>query len=177
MKDIREYIRLDETSPTGIRWIKSPTRSVKAGDVAMACPHSAGYWHGRFCGQDMYAHRVVWMLHYGEWPKECIDHINGIRTDNRIENLRGVSKRVNLKNSKRRVDNKTGVTGVSFDANRCRYNASIRINGKDVYLGRFKTLDEAAAAVKAARVLDKEYSDRHGGDGIQYLNNWPKSKL
>lgn len=169
MKDIREYIDLDDSSPTGIRWIKSPTRSVKVGDVAMACPHSAGYWHGRFCGKDMYAHRVVWFLHYGEWPSECIDHINGVRTDNRVDNLRSVSRRVNIKNSKRRSDNTTGVTGVSYDKRRCRYVASLRVNGVDLSLGRYKTIEEAAAAVKAARKMDKEYSSRHGEDGIQYV--------
>ena len=119
---------------------------------------------------------MVWFLHYGEWPEECIDHINGVRSDNRVENLRSVSKRVNIKNSKIRSDNSTGVTGVSFDKSRGRYTASLRVNGVDLRLGRFKTIEEAVVAVKAARKMDKEYSSRHGEDGIQYVNNWPKSK-
>ncbi len=176
MKDIREYIAIDAASHTGLRWVRSPTRSVKAGDPAFKCKHTAGYFHGGFDGNQYYAHRVVWFLHYGEWPEECIDHINGVRSDNRVENLRSVSKRVNIKNSKIRSDNSTGVTGVSFDKSRGRYTASLRVNGVDLRLGRFKTIEEAAAAVKAARKMDKEYSSRHGGDGIQYVNNWPKSK-
>ena len=59
-----------------------------------------------------YAHRLAWFIYYGEWPKNQIDHINGVRTDNRIKNLRSVTVSENRKNAKLRIDNKSGRVGV-----------------------------------------------------------------
>jgi len=83
------------------------------------------------------AHRVAWFLHYGEWPKQQIDHINGIRNDNRIENLRDVSCRENGQN---RIEHRCGkLPGTSYLIKNKKWQAQIQIKGKIVYLGIFKT--------------------------------------
>lgn len=109
------------------------------------------------------AHRVIWLMHYGEWveyPAFEIDHINGDRADNRITNLRKVTKSENQRNAGKRINNSSGVHGVNWKP---KYNSTpgdgrwvARIwNGpRHVYLGAFKTLHEAQIARRAAeRVL------------------------
>lgn len=96
------------------------------------------------------SHRIVWALHYGEWPQMQMDHINGVRSDNRLQNLRLVTLQENNMNLARRCDNKSGYTGVYFDkAARC-WVARITKNGKTYGVGRFETADEAGAARKEA---------------------------
>ncbi len=98
------------------------------------------------------AHRLVWLYVRGEWPKHDIDHINGVRTDNRIENLRDVPNEVNRQNTKRaRIDSVTGVQGVRYDARRCRYVAQIKHKGRSHYLGSFGAAEAARAAYVAAK--------------------------
>ena len=63
-----------------------------AGKPAFQTDFSQGYKCGEFNGQTLLAHRVVWAIHYGQWPKGVIDHINHNRADNRISNLRDVSQ-------------------------------------------------------------------------------------
>ena len=88
------------------------------------------------------AHRILWALHYGAWPAGCIDHINGLRTDNRIENLRDVPVRINTQNQRAAMSSsKTGVLGVSKVG--ARYLARIRHQGRLHHLGSFSTSEEA----------------------------------
>lgn len=116
------------------------------------------------------AHRVIWLVTYGEWPDGQIDHINGVKDDNRIENLRTVSVTGNQQNQHVRVDNTSGVTGVIFD--RGYWTAKIRANGKRLHLGRFKTLEAAAAARKAAELL-YGFHPNHGRTDSARRNGLP----
>ncbi len=100
----------------------------------------------------MYAHRVAWLLTYGKWPDEQIDHINGVRDDNRRENLRDVSLQENRKNMKKPKNNTSGYMGVVWDEGRRRWQARIRVNSKDHYLGRFKDVDSAIKTRKEAEI-------------------------
>lgn len=94
------------------------------------------------------AHRAAWLYVYGEYPKGQIDHINRIRTDNRIENLRVVSSQGNNRNRAPEGTGATGVKGVVIKGN--RFAAQIRMNYKTVHLGYFDTVDQAAAARRDA---------------------------
>lgn len=105
----------------------------------------------RLKGQTYLAHRVVWCLHYGYWPTELIDHINGIRYDNRIENLREVTVAENRLNI-RRTRNDSGIVGVTWAKKEGNWRASININGKGVNLGHFSDINDAIVARKAAEL-------------------------
>ena len=98
-------------------------------------------------------HRVAWAHFHGSWPKGFIDHINGNRSDNRINNLRDVSNAVNLQNSvKIQRNNTTGFRGVWIERKSGVFVAEMSMNRKKYTLGRFKTAEEAAAAYAKAKV-------------------------
>lgn len=97
------------------------------------------------------AHRLAWLYMYGCIPNGHIDHINGIRTDNRIKNLREADYFKNAWNSKVQKNNTTGVKGVSFNKKSRLYDASVCKNNKRYYVGGFKTLDEAKIAIEEFR--------------------------
>ena len=115
----------------------------KAVDIC-GTPSEWGYINLRAGDVRMFAHRAAWLVVYGTSAPGVIDHINGIKTDNRIANLRCVSDRVNAENKRvARVDNVTGLLGVSP----CRsgYRAILHVRGKQHYLGAYKTPEEAHA--------------------------------
>lgn len=95
-------------------------------------------------------HRLIYMMHHGFMP-DFIDHINGNGLDNRIENLRGVSKTENNRNRRINTNNLSGVKGVHWDAPRKKWKAQLCFEGKQHYLGVFNTLEEASKVVQAAR--------------------------
>jgi hypothetical protein len=106
-------------------------------------------------GKDTRAHRLAWFLYYGDWPTLDIDHINGDRSDNRICNLRQVTRQVNLQNLKRcHRDNKTGFLGIVEVGG--RFYARIRVNGKGIPLGGYKTPQEAHNAYISAKKIMHE---------------------
>jgi HNH endonuclease len=96
------------------------------------------------------AHRIIWFLFYNKWPEKQLDHINGNKLDNRIENLREASHRENQQNQKRHRAGK--LVGASFNKNDKKWCAYIRINNKGKYLGSFSTEREAHEAYKTALV-------------------------
>jgi len=121
------------------------TAGDKAGSVS-----DEGYLRVRLNGKRYRAHRVVWALHHGAWPAGEIDHIDGCRINNRIENLRDVSNSVNHQNLKRaNRNNRSGssVPGVHFSKAAQKFLARPVLNGKKINVGRFDTLSAAEAAV------------------------------
>ena len=86
-----------------------------AGKEALTSLNGNGYRQGFIFNKHFVAHRVAWALHYGVWPENEIDHINHDRADNRILNLRDVSRRENSINSKPSANNTSGFNGVHFD--------------------------------------------------------------
>ena len=100
-------------------------------------------------------HRLVWMYFYGSFPDGEIDHINGNRRDNRIENLRVANKSINAQNKRcARSDSSTGVLGVSWHKMAKKWVAQISKNGKKKHLGSFDDIEEAKSAyINAKRLL------------------------
>jgi len=125
------------------------------------CVGGDGYLNVQVDGRCYRAHRVAWAIHNGRWPDGEIDHVSGEKLDNRAANLRDVPHRVNARNQKMRVTNRSGYTGVSWHKATGRWQALIRINGKKLHLGLF---DNIADAVAARRAADRQhgYTDRHG---------------
>lgn len=121
-----------------------------AGKPALTAKNGNGYLHGTVFGQTLTAHAVSWAIHNGSWPEHGIDHINGVKVDNRIVNLRDVPDAENAKNQKRNKRNTSGVTGVSYFPRTRKWVARIKGGGKVRNLGYFRTIEEAAAARKTA---------------------------
>lgn len=101
-------------------------------------------------------HKIIWLLCYGELPVLEVDHINGVRDDNRLENLRLATRSQNQMNAGTR---EVSVRGTTFIGRLGKWQASIEINGASKYLGVYATRDEANAAyLKAANELHGEYA-------------------
>jgi hypothetical protein len=101
------------------------------------------------------AHRVAWLHYYGEWPKQLIDHINGIKDDNRIANLRDVSDTINAQNIRKPRDGRSGILGVNINAYG-KISASIKYEGKHRHLGFFSSVEEARDAYLREKRLHHE---------------------
>ncbi|MDM0086898.1 MULTISPECIES: HNH endonuclease signature motif containing protein [unclassified Variovorax] len=97
-------------------------------------------------GKKCNAHHLAWLLAYGEWPKGEIDHRDGVKTNNRLANLRDVSRDVNSQNQLRAHSRSTsGLLGVSADPKRGKWKASIFRESRKHFLGRFDTPELAHA--------------------------------
>jgi hypothetical protein len=121
----------------------------KIGKETLATPTVYGYLQGGVCGGVVATHRVIWAIVYGYWPKQ-IDHINGIRTDNRLVNLREVDDAENRKNMALRKDNASGHHGVRLNTTTNKWRAEIRVARKSIHIGCYSLKADAIAARKAA---------------------------
>jgi hypothetical protein len=144
---------LDYDPDTGIfRWRVQLSNRVKVGAVAGSV-NNEGYIHIKIDGTLFKAHRLAWLHFHGVMPTHHIDHINGNRADNRIANLRDVSRSMNLQNQTRpRTDNTSGYLGVSLDKRVKRWRALIMVNGRKQHIGLFDTPEAAHAAYLAAKL-------------------------
>lgn len=121
-----------------------------AGSVA-GSKNAHGYIVVEVAGKAHLAHRLIWLMHHGSWPVGEIDHKNGVRHDNRIENLRDVVHITNTENRRAaKQGTKTGVLGVSLHTNG-QYRARIRTDGRLLSLGLFDRVEDAHAAYVTAK--------------------------
>jgi hypothetical protein len=122
------------------------------------------------------AHRVAWALVTGEWPQCQIDHINGIRGDNRFSNLRLATCAENMRNRPMAKNNTTGFKGVGKTP-KGRYCARIGVAGKSLHLGTFDTPEAAAAAYAAESArLHGEFQNLESAPRPEYYKQPPRSK-
>jgi hypothetical protein len=178
-------ILLEYDQDTGLfQWMACPRRATATGYAG--CIDKAGYCVIRIRGKGYKAHRLAWLYTFGEWPKQFIDHINGVRADNRIVNLRDVPLRINSQNkSRHRTGRKAGVT--SPCKRHPKWVASIQVNGKEIYLGSFDTEAEAYSSYQKAvndlqqgkQLTVKKYKTRgYVKEGEKYRANcWKNGKL
>ncbi len=116
------------------------------------CWHSRGYRVIRVMQKSYLIHRLAWFYVHGEWPEQ-IDHINGVRTDNRIANLRPANQSQNNANSPKRKDNTSGAKGVYFHKVKGKWCARIKPEGKKrVVIGYFSNVEDAAKAYADAAI-------------------------
>lgn len=134
---------------------------------------SRGYiWIG-FKGKKYPAHRIAMLLAYGFYGEGLdVDHTNHIRDDNRLVNLRFVTRLDNNRNLSTSSRNTSGIMGVTYDKARRKYKVQINVVGANIYLGRFVSLEEAAKARKEAEIKYK-YNANHGTNKSMYARTKP----
>lgn len=132
-------------------WLVAITNRVKVGKT-VGSKALTGYLETQIFNKRYLLHRLVWLYVYGKMPDDQIDHINGIRDDNRLCNLREVTGFTNMQNMREPTKrNKQGFLGVSYDRFRNKFKAQIRVNEKNICLGRFDTAELAHEAYLSAK--------------------------
>ena len=148
-----EAHRLFEITSDGslVRKVHAAT-TARAGDI-VGTDNGNGHLQVKIRGRSVMVHHIVWFMTTGDWPQQTIDHINGIRSDNRPENLRVCSSAENCQNRTVRAGNRSGYMGVHLHKPGI-WRASIMAEGKNVHLGCFTSTELAHDAyLKAKREL------------------------
>lgn len=152
---------LDYNPDTGIMvWIK-PRGGIRKDGVA-GSKHHSGYLSLTVKGKYYLVHRLIFLYMTGRFPTFQVDHINGIKNDNRWENLREVTAAQNQHNIGLSRNNTSGVKGVYWSSDKNKWRAGVKLNGRRIHVGDFKCLEEATLAVKAKR---KELHDKFANNG------------
>lgn len=156
--EVRELFCYSPSS--GFIYWRSSRNSKKAGEIAGRID-SNGYAKVYYRRCSLPVHRLIWLYMTGEMGSFEIDHINGIKSDNRWENLRAVTRSENMKNTSLRSDNKSGYPGVSWNTKDKRWIARICVGGARKSLGSFKSVEDAIAAKKVVEA-NYGYHKNHG---------------
>ena len=153
-KGANEYF--DYNQSTGLITVKGKYKPVGYQNIR-------GYIVTQWNGESYKLHRLAWFCYYGVIPGGEIDHINGVRSDNRIVNLRAVSTQENQKNRRVNKNNTSGVIGISRYSRykTVKWRVRIKVNGKDIALGVFDDLNNAKAARKKAEIK-YGFHENHG---------------
>ena len=150
---LHELMRLD--SPTGLLyWRERPSNRVDMSKPAGCINPGTGYRQIQLKSTVYLSHRLVWLYIHGCWPTNQIDHINGVRDDNRLENLRDVTRQENQRNRAKSTNNTSGHTGVYWNKAADKWHSRIKIDGKYNNLGLYADLQDAIDVRKAA---EKQY--------------------
>lgn len=165
LKQVLEY-----DPESGIfRWRVSRGR-VKPGLVA-GCKDPDGYVVIRIYGEQYFAHRLAWLYIEGYFPENEIDHKDRDKANNRIKNLREVSRQCNARNTGNRSDNTSGVKGVFWHKRANKWQAQIKTNRKRESLGLYENFDNAVMArYRAEKELNWSGCDS-SSPAYQYLKS------
>lgn len=116
-----------------------------------------GYLAASIEGKIYYLHRLAWFLHYGEWPSGEVDHINGIKDDNRIANLRIATRSLNGANRPKQKNNTSRCKGVYWHKKAQKWMVSIQVDGKQIYRGLFE--DWELARIEATQAAIEHFGE------------------
>lgn len=130
-----------------------------AGKEALSHIGEAGYRRGAVLWITCRAHRVIWAMQTGAWPDGEVDHVDTDRANNRWANLRLAGRGENQRNTRVQTRNKSGAKGVRWKAEKQRWQARIRIGGREMHLGYFADIEDAKAAYAKAS------AEQHGEFG------------
>jgi len=152
-KRLQELLSYDPETGLFINLTQRSSRAKKGSTTG--CKRQDGYIHIKLDYKLYFAHRLAWLYVHGNFPEKDIDHINEIKGDNRLVNLRLATNQENMHNiSSPQINNTSGFLGVSWDKNAQKWRARIIINKKYKHLGYFNTAEEAYEAyLKAKREL------------------------
>ncbi len=170
MKLTQERVRelFDYREDGELIWKVRNSNRIKVGDIAGHLGNG-GYRRVMLHRKLFLSHRLIWLWWYGYLPEHDIDHINRNRLDNRINNLREVSRQCNLRNCVVSKRNSSGIIGVCWDRDRKKWQAKIEVAGVVNFLGRFDTLTGAAIARWEAEVEHKWPSCNSTSSAYLYL--------
>ena len=162
----RQYLAYDPE--TGIfTWTARAAQCVKIGAVAGRTVPGRQYRQIKLGGVSYYAHRLAWLMHYGEWPAGIIDHINRDGSDNRIENLRVVTATQNTHNRRGRIGHSIH-KGVTFHVYHNKWMVAITANGATRHVGYF------LSEIEAAKAYDVAAKELHGTFAVL---NFPRQEV
>ena len=159
---LKELLKYDPETGRFV-WIKSTAACIAIGDVAGTVgAHGCKKYITICIGYKIYrAHRLAWLYVHGCFPRHQIDHIDGDGTNNKLGNLRAVTPKQNGRNLRLNIRNKSGFTGVTWRRAKSIWTAQIKVSGKNMHLGCFKTIvDAVAARIRANKKYG--YHENHG---------------
>lgn len=166
----QELVRLmfDYDPDTGIVTRKE-SRGISKKGAVIGVDNQQGYLGVTICQRPHRLHRVIWLWFHGYWPENEIDHINGVRDDNRISNLREVSHSCNVRNSCNYITNTTGVKGLSWNRRAQAYIVRIHLQGDSRFIGYHEDFTEAVCHRYAAEQCLDWHSCDSDSPAYQYL--------
>ena len=157
-KDIKDCLKIDKNSKTGLCWTQDVGK-VKAGDEAFTAIKSGGYYGGSFNYKSYSTHQVIMFLEHGKWSNNQlhIDHIDGNKLNNKVDNLRFVSATGNQRNANRKIqsNNTSGISGLSLSFRYGKDRWRAQYAGKELYTGLNRDL--AIKKLEEARANDSQY--------------------
>jgi hypothetical protein len=139
-----------------------------AGKVA-GSKHESGYTIIQFGTRNLRAHRLAWIYMNGDAPFGDLDHINRVKDDNRICNLRIVDRSQNMRNYLLCKNNTSGVRGVSWNKQFFRWDVNIKVGMKNIHIGVYKDFDDAVKARYEAEVKYNFINSLPDSTSHQYL--------
>ena len=152
---------------TGLmRWLISPSAGVKIGDIAGSKSENGrgkSYVKVRLKGSNYYAHRLAWLYMSGSLPQGEIDHVDGDGQNNKLINLRSVSRKDNMRNRKKPSHNKSGVSGVHWNKEINKWVVQIVSDKKKFTVGYYGDINDAIRSRKEAE-NKFGYHKNHGAD-------------
>lgn len=142
-------------------WLVRTARRIHIGD-SPNCKNRDGYIQVSIDNKRYLVHRLVWLYVYDEWPLFQLDHVNGIRDDNRLCNLRSVTNSQNQQNRRgARCDSRTNVIGVTWVEKRQCWRAHLMLNRKYMLKSYHKKIEDAIASRRQAELKYHPFSSIH----------------
>lgn len=154
-----EYLSYDPTNGH-LTWIDKPSTKTVIGTRAGSLVTTTGYRSIQIFERNYREHQLIWFFHHAVWAK-YLDHVNHIRDDNRIVNLREVTKAENSRNLSQRKGTITGEQGIWYCRRRKKWVAEITRDRKKVYQKTFTLIADARLA-RAAALLEHDFHENHG---------------
>jgi len=153
---IEEYIHKHLEYRDGHLYWKNLVKGSRYNGTTAGVSNGKGYLQVRVAGKAIYAHRLVYFICTGGWPKDQIDHINKDNTDNRIKNLRECSRSQNHMNRKTKPGRDLP-RNVYLEPSTNKYRVVLRLNNKPMSFGCYKTVEQAKSVARQAR--EKYYGE------------------